>query len=119
MILYVKSPDELKGVMAHETGHIAGGHVIRDVSAMNKSMIPMLIGLVAGAAAMAAGAGEAGMGVMMAGEQVGEAQFLEFSRAQEARADQMGMKYRAAAHDTGRGMLAVFERMADEAAMTA
>jgi len=119
MILYVKSPDELKGVMAHETGHIAGGHLIRDVSAMNKSMIPMLIGLVAGAAAMAAGAGEAGMGVMMAGEQVGEAQFLEFSRAQEATADQMGMKYLTAAHESGRGMLAVFERMADEAAMTA
>ena len=119
MILYVKSPSELKGVMAHETGHIAGGHLIRDVAAMSKAMIPMLIGIVAGAAAMAAGAGSAGMGVIMAGEQVGQAQFLEFSRAQESTADQMGIKYLASAHESGRGMLAVFERMADESAMSA
>lgn len=119
MILYVKSPDELKGVMAHETGHIAGGHLTRDVAAMNKAMIPMLIGLVAGVAAMAAGAGSAGMGVLMAGEQVGQAQFMEFSRSQEATADQMGMKYLTAAHESGRGMLQVFERMADDSAMTA
>jgi predicted Zn-dependent protease len=117
-ILQLNKPNQLVGILAHETGHIAGGHIVRDAEAMQKAMIPMLIGMVAGIAAAIAGGGEAGMGVMALGEQAAMANFLEFSRAQEATADQMGQKYLLATHQSGRGMLEVFEKFAQEEAMS-
>ena len=66
-MLYVKTPNELIGVMAHETGHIKAGHLIRGEVGMEKAMIPMLLSMVVGVAAMIAGAGEAGMVLMGAG----------------------------------------------------
>jgi len=119
LIQQLHKPNEVIGVLAHETGHIAGGHLIRDTSAMSKAMVPMLLGIAAGVAAMIAGAGEGGMAVMGLGMQAGEAQFLRFSRVQEATADQMGQKFLRETHQSGQGMLDVFERMADEEAMSA
>ena len=118
-LMLLKTPNQVTGVLAHETGHIAGGDLTKDTRVMNKVMIPMLIGLAAGVAAMIAGAGEAGMAVMGLGVQTAQSQFLTFSRAQEATADQRGQKYLLATHQSGRGMLEVFEQMANEAAMSA
>jgi predicted Zn-dependent protease len=119
MILYCKTPNELVGVIAHENGHIKGGHLSRDTTAMEKAEIPMILGMIAGIAAMAAGAGEAGMGVLMAGQQVAEAQFMQFSRVQEATADQIGVASLNATHQSPMGMLHLFERFANEEAMSA
>ncbi len=119
MIMYVKSPNELIGVMAHETGHIKAGHLTRDSEAMSKASIPMILSMIAGLAAMAAGAGEAGMAVLMAGQQVAQAQFNSFSRVQEATADQIALKELDATHQSGEGMLDVFRRFAAEDAMSA
>ena len=110
----LKSPNQIIGILAHETGHIAGGHLIRDAGAMQKAMIPMLIGMAVGIAAMAAGAGEAGMGAIGLGEQAAQSSFLGFSRVQEATADQMGQKFLRETHQSGRGMVEVFEKFADE-----
>src|ERR1700761_6486424 len=85
-------PNQIIGILAHETGHIAGGHHIRDAGAMQKASIPMLIGMAVGIAAMIAGAGEAGMAGIALGQQAAEDSFLSFSQAQEATADQMGQK---------------------------
>ena len=63
IILYVHTPNELIGVMAHETGHIKAGICPRRVG-MEKAMIPMLLSMVVGVAAMIAGAGEVGMVIM-------------------------------------------------------
>jgi predicted Zn-dependent protease len=117
LILKTKTPNEVIGVLAHETGHIAGGDVIRGGMAMEKATIPMLIGLAVGVAAMAAGAGDAGMGAIMAGQTAAEAQYLQFSRAQESTADQRGMTYLSRTHQSGEGLLDAFSRLADESAM--
>ncbi|HEY2446581.1 MAG TPA: M48 family metalloprotease, partial [Rhizomicrobium sp.] len=119
LLQQLHSPNEVIGVLAHETGHIAGGHLIRDTNAISKAMIPMLIGVAAGLAAMIAGAGEGGMAILGLGMTASQAQFMQFSRAQEATADQMGQKFLRQTHQSGRGMLNVFERMADEEAMSA
>lgn len=118
-IMKVKTPNQLIGILAHETGHIAGGHLIRDAGAMQKASIPMLIGMAVGIAAMAMGAGEAGMGAIELGQQAAMSQFLAFSRVQEATADQMGQRFLRLTHQSGRGMLEVFEQMADEDARSA
>src|SRR5262249_980570 len=52
IILDCKSPNELIGVLAHETGHIAAGHISRTGVGMEHAMIPMLLSMVLGAAAM-------------------------------------------------------------------
>jgi predicted Zn-dependent protease len=119
LLQQLHSPNEVIGVLAHETGHIAGGHLIRDTRAINKAMIPMLIGMAAGVAAMIAGAGEGGLAIMGLGMTASQAQFMQFSRVQEATADQMGQKFLRETHQSGQGMLDVFERMADESAMSA
>jgi len=116
LFIQLRTPNELIGVMAHETGHIAGGHLARDTEAIRKATIPMLLSMVAGIAAAVAGAGDAGMLLMMGGQSLAQAQFNQFSRAQEATADQMGQKYLRLTHQSGEGMVHVFERMADEAA---
>lgn len=115
--MQLKTPNQIIGILAHETGHIAGGHLIRDVTAMQKASIPMLIGMAVGIAAMAAGAGgDTGMGAIMMGQQAAQSQFFAFSRAQEATADQMGQRFLLKTHQSGRGMLEVFEKFADEEA---
>ncbi|HEX3808528.1 MAG TPA: M48 family metalloprotease [Rhizomicrobium sp.] len=116
--ILMDTPNQLIGVLAHETGHIAGGHVTRSEVAMRKATIPMLLSFALGIAAIAAGAGAAGMGIMQAGQQIAQAQYMEFSRAQEATADQMGVTFLNRTHQSGEGMLQVFEKMADEQAMT-
>lgn len=110
--LQLKSPNQLIGILAHETGHIAGGHIVRGESAIRKSAIPMLLGIALGAAAIAMGAGEAAMGAIALGGQAAQAQFFQFSRAQEATADQMGQRYLKATHQSGRGMVEVFNKFA-------
>jgi predicted Zn-dependent protease len=114
--IQLKNPNELIGILAHETGHIAGGHLSRDTEAIAKAEVPMLLSMLVGVAAMIAGAGEAGMILMQGSGQIAQAQFNAFSRTQEATADQMGQKFLRETHQSGEGMVAVFERMANEQA---
>ena len=116
IILYCKNPNELIGVMAHETGHIKAGHLIRGQIGMQKAMIPMLLSMVVGLGAMIAGAGEAGMVLMGMGQAVGQAQYAQFSRVQESSADQIGGQLLNATHQSPKGMYTMFERMAAEQA---
>jgi predicted Zn-dependent protease len=83
LIAAADNANEVQGVIAHEVGHITGGHVIRIQEGMKVATGIMLLSLVLGAAAMAAGAGEAGMGVMAAGQQAAMGKFLAYSRTQE------------------------------------
>ena len=115
--MQLTSPNQIIGILAHETGHIAGGHMLRSADAMRKASIPMLIGMVVGIAAMVAGAGDAGMGAIMLGQQAAMSQFMAFSRVQEATADQMGQKFLLATHQSGDGMVQVFQKFANEDAM--
>jgi predicted Zn-dependent protease len=117
LFIQLKTPNELIGVLAHETGHMAAGHLSRGSEAIAKAEIPMLLSMVLGIGAAIAGAGEAGMVLMGIGQSVAAAQFYQFSRVQEATADQMGQKFLRATHQSGMGMVNVFNRMANEEAM--
>ncbi len=116
ILLYCKSPNELVGVMAHETGHIKAGHLIRGEIGMQKAMIPMLLSMVVGVAAAIAGAGEAGMVLMSMGQAMAQAQMIHFTTIQESSADQIGAQLLNATHQSPQGMYAMFQRMADEEA---
>lgn len=105
------SANEVQGVLAHELGHVMGGHAIRVNDGAKAATGISLLSLLLGAAAVAAGAGDAGMGIMMAGQQAALGKFLAFSRVQEATADAAGATYLSKAGISGKGSLDFFKRL--------
>ena len=103
--------NEVQGVIAHEIGHIAGGHNVRFGEGAGPATNISLLSLLGAAALIAAGAGEAGMAVLGMGTAVAQGKFLAFTREQESRADQAGASYLAKAHLSGRGSIAFFQRL--------
>ncbi len=103
--------NEVQGVLAHELGHIMGGHAIRVNEGAKTATGISLLSMLLGAAAVAAGAGDAGMGIMMAGQQAAMGKFLAFTRVQEATADAAGAQYLSKAQISGKGSLAFFKKL--------
>src|SRR4051812_3222789 len=103
--------NQVQGVVAHELGHITGGHVIRMQEGAKAATGIMLLSLLLGAAAMAAGASEAGQGIMMAGQQAAMGKFLAFTRTQESSADQAGATFLNKAGVSGKGLLQFFGKI--------
>jgi predicted Zn-dependent protease len=114
LIMALDTPNELSGVLAHETGHLADGHLVRMKDGIRAATVPLILSMVLGVAAMAAGAGEAGSAILMGGQQIAQRTFLSFSRTQESAADQAGIRYLAATKQSGRGMLGVFRRFENQ-----
>lgn len=111
MITFAESPNELKGVIAHEAGHIAGGHSTRSSEAMANAGRPMILGLLLAAGAIAAGAPEAGIGLMGLGQNVGIANYLKYSRSQEATADQSSITYLDRLGESSKGAMELWSRV--------
>jgi predicted Zn-dependent protease len=119
ILLWLHKPNELIGVMAHETGHISAGHLSRGAYGMKKAMIPMLLSLVAGIGAILAGAGDVGIAVIGMGQAYAAGQMAAFTRVQESTADQIAAKLLLATHQSPMGMYQTFQRFANEEAMSA
>lgn len=103
--------NQLQGVIAHELGHVAGGHVIRHAEGAKEATGVTVATMVLGALALAAGAGDAAMGIMMAGQRVAMGKFLAFTRAMESSSDAAGAKYLSAAGISGKGSLEFFKKL--------
>lgn len=103
--------DQLAGVIAHETGHISGGHLSRFGEAAGAATSATIISMVLGAAAVLAGSPDAGMGMMMAGQSVARGQFLAYTRVQESAADQAGVQFLEKAGYSGVGLIEFFEKL--------
>ncbi|MBO9498284.1 MAG: M48 family metalloprotease [Novosphingobium sp.] len=106
--------NEVQGVLAHELGHIVGGHVPLSSEGLEAPTGITIVSLLLGVAAMAAGAGEAGMGILAAGQQAALGKYLAFSRAQEATADAAGVQFLSKAHISGRGSLSFFRKLLNQ-----
>lgn len=115
------SPNEVIGVLAHESGHIAGGHLARMGIELDRASAKAIIGSLIGAAAMVGGAvsgdaqaARAGQGVMIGSQGLAQRGFLSYQRDMESSADQAALKYLNATHQSPRGMLTMFDRLARE-----
>ncbi|GGC28157.1 hypothetical protein GCM10011371_14610 [Novosphingobium marinum] len=102
--------NEVQGVIAHELGHVTGGHAVFNPGGKAASGISIL-SLLLGAAAAAAGGGEAAMGVLMAGQQAAMGKFLAYNRSQESSADAAGAQYLSDAGISGRGSIEFFKKL--------
>src|SRR5215469_6521697 len=114
LIMRAKTPNQLIGVLAHETGHIAGGHLTRFQDAMRNASIEGIIAMVAGAAAMVAGKGSGGAAAMLPAEGVAERAFMQYSITQEASADHAAMTFLDASGQSARGLLQFFQILQGE-----
>lgn len=103
--------NEVQGVLAHELGHITGGHVVRFGEGLAKAGKISMLSLLVGLAAAVAGAGEAAMGAMALGQQAALGSFLAYSRAQESSADAAGAQYLSGAGVSGKGSLEFFRKL--------
>jgi predicted Zn-dependent protease len=114
LVLAADNVDQLQGVIAHELGHVAGGHAIRSSEGQGEAMGIQIATMVLGAIAAAAGAGDAGMGIMAAGQRAALGSFLAFTRAQESSADAAGASYLSKAGISGKGTLDFFGKLQNQ-----
>ncbi len=111
LISAAETANEVQGVLAHELGHITAGHVVRFNERTKAANGISILSLLLGVGAALAGAGDAAMGVIAAGQQAAMGSFLSFNRDQEASTDLAGARYLSGAGITGKGMIKFFERL--------
>lgn len=114
LILAADNVNQLQAVVAHELGHVAGGHAIRMDEGAKQATGISIATMVLGAIAVAAGAGDAGMGLMMMGQQAAMGSFLAFTRSQETSADLAGASYLSKAGISGKGSLEFFKKLQNQ-----
>jgi predicted Zn-dependent protease len=123
-LMQAQTPNEVIGVIAHETGHITGGHMAALRARIAKDQTRMLLAQILGIGMMVAGGvagggtaselGAAGQGVMFGGNEIVMRSLLAERRQQESAADQAGLSFLNGTKQSGRGMLATFERFAQQ-----
>lgn len=118
LLLKTKTPNELIGVLAHETGHMARGDVARVGEMEHSAIAPMVLGLGLGILAAIAGAPDAAAGLIYSGSYFGQLNALAFSRDDEARADQAAITYLDKAGYSGRGIVDFFSYFRSEEVFT-
>jgi len=110
IITEFETPNQLKGVMAHEIGHISSGHLARSSEIGKSAYGTMLIASALGIAAMLAGEGGAGAAILGSGQQFATLDYLKYSRINEASADQAGAAYLERTEQSGEGLIEFFEK---------
>lgn len=118
LITTADTPNQIEGVIAHEAGHIAGGHTARSDEAVAAATRPMLLSLVLAAGAIAAGAPQAGVGILGLGQTIGIANVLKYSRGQEASADQAAVTYLDAVGHSSAGLIEFFAKLRNAQILT-
>ena len=107
--------EELVGVTAHETGHIAGGHLARAGDAMsNAATIASIFTLLGMAAAIGAGRTDVGIGLMGGGQEAAMRTFFAFTRGQEGSADEAAMIYLEKLGWSSEGLMKMMQRLAGQ-----
>lgn len=109
------TPDQLAGVLAHELGHISGGHLIRGRDAMRNASAEAILGMLAGVAAgVLSKDSRAGAAAIGGAQELAKRNFLTFSRAQESSADAAALHFLDSAGFSSQGMLEFLEKLAGQ-----
>lgn len=109
LLSIARNPNMLMGVIAHETGHIYGGHLFKGAEEAKNSMVKSTFGYMLGLAAAAAGSPQAGAAIASGTQQVVERQILKHSRGNEDAADNSALHFLDKAGFSSKGILEVLE----------
>jgi len=114
------SARQVIGVLAHETGHIAGGHLARFEGAIENATITSIATMLLGAAtAVATGRGDAAAAVIMGGSEIAMKDLFSFSRTQESAADQWALSALDTTQQTSKGLLEFMEILGEQEILSA
>ena len=120
-LLDAETPNQIIGVLAHETGHIAGGHLARLreqlAAASTQSILAMILGvgaMVVGSRSGNSGLSEGGMAAITGPGAAIQNSLFAYMRAQEDQADRAGVKFLTASGQSAKGMYETFKRLADQ-----
>jgi len=118
------TPNQIIGVLAHETGHIAGGHLAKLRDELANAQTTAILALLLGIGAMAAGGGNSGMGnagaaAIHGAQEVARRTLLSYQRQQEDQADRAAVQFLTASGQSAKGMYETFKRFADQMMFTA
>lgn len=109
LIMRTENVGQLAGVIAHEIGHIAGGHLSRVGGAQRRAAAEMILATVLGAAAAVAGAPGLGTAIISGGQSYAQHNLMRFSRSQEQAADQAAVSYLDRAGISSAGLAEFFK----------
>lgn len=119
LLLAAKDSNQVVGVIAHETGHIAGGHLARTHDVLRSANAATILSYVLGAAAIVAGAPDAAMAILGAGSAISQKTFLQYSRGQEQAADQFAVTVLDRTGQSARGLYEFLEILEDQEVLVA
>jgi predicted Zn-dependent protease len=118
-LMQSKTPNQIIGVFAHETGHIAGGHLSKMRAELANAQTALILGLLLGMGAAVAGSRTGNVGgnpaaAILAPQSMVMHSLLAYQRAQEEQADRAGVKFLTATGQSTKGMYETFRHFADE-----
>ncbi|MDE5444070.1 M48 family metalloprotease [Bradyrhizobium sp. CSA207] len=130
-ILQSDTPNQIIGVLAHETGHLAGGHLSKLREQLANAQTQMIIAMLLGAGAMVAGStrgsgsagnnglANAGAAAIAGPQEMIRRSLLSYQRQQEENADRAGVKFLTATQQSPKGMYETFKRFTSESLFAA
>ena len=124
-IMLSTTPNQLIGVMAHEAGHISGGHLSRlRAHAAKAQTLDIMMKILGGALLIAGGAGgnsdlgKAGQGIFSGSSYQTLRSINRYRQQEEYAADQAAFAYLTRTGQSAKGMLETFEYFASQSAGT-
>lgn len=118
LLMSAEHPGQVIGTLAHETGHIAGGHLARlDSLLRDAAPAALLASLLGVAVGVLAGEAGAGMAVTGGGQHIIQQRLLSFSRTQEQSADRAALRYLEDTRQSARGLMEFLEFLDDQQAL--
>lgn len=119
LLMRAETPEQVIGVVAHEAGHIAGGHLARLQDELRNAETTSILAMILGTAAgIATGDGRVAGAIISGGNQAAFSNLLKYSRTQESAADAAGLKYLDSTGMSARGLLEFFELLQQEIRVT-
>ncbi|MDP7625470.1 MAG: M48 family metalloprotease, partial [Rhodospirillales bacterium] len=119
LLMKSQNAGQIIGVLAHEIGHISGGHLIKAATAQKDVSAAVLLGYLLGGAAIIAGQPDAGAAVIQLGGQIGVKQYLSFNRTQESAADHAALRFLDRTGQSAQGLLEFLEVLEDQELLSA
>ena len=119
LLLRLDRAAEAQAVMAHELAHIANGHIVRRLTNMRSAKTTAAMGLLLSAAVAASGNAGAAAGLAIGTQSTAQRLFFVHTRAEEASADQAGIRYMARAGVEPEAMVDVLNIFRGQEALSA
>lgn len=120
-LMDAKTPNEIIGVIAHETGHITGGHLTLQRERLATAQIIAVAGMLLGAGAAVAGSGQpssnsgqGGMGIMLGAQELAYRTMMSYQRNEEQAADRAAIRFLDQTGQSGRGVLETFRKLSND-----